>query len=505
MKKVLIPFFTLFIISLIGCSGTKGVNHKERALELLDIIEKVPKMSDIYHVETASSRSAVDPANSVHVDETYTSFPKDLKYIDTFGDGFVSMWESFGNVIVNAKLDKAITNKYSPDLDTWFGFVQTANGLPLYMHLSYDEDNDASVITRYFNDDESNLDNIECSRFSYDENGKAEATITFKQYHVSDNERTLNQGATVKFKENQSWIGYWEYEQETFDNSMSGSIHEKQKCYYVVNVNLTKRDPEVIYYLNQYTYDYDTGVFKGFYFTPAYHLVKGKISYTIQSYADSTLESGHEWLFTSFDNAGTAYASVAVSHGTPLGDMYPVSIDLYKLNGWDKIDYYHRPEDTSGYGGERYLTIGEHVYGGVAWSDYEEFDGRKWQVSAMPSNSHYYVPCITLFVPMAEVQDIQDIVLDWLESLGLSFKQAGYETLFELRNNIDNVAKDVFGKENIANLTKEEFEAFFETIYVEYDGENEIDIFMKYKSSNEIENFLWDGVQLMSDEDYRPR
>ena len=447
MKKMYNPL-TIFIVTsafiLSACGsngGGGGRTPKEgtalyRSYQLADNVEKIPTTKDIYGNNNGGVRNIAVKKNAVR-DETDPS--EDVIRFPAYDCYYDQLWSAIDGGIESAKETKnyVVTHIYS--FNTWIRGTGNIN-----YRLNYDANRDAAIIETMIeqSDTEYSYTNIYTT---YDEKGRMLIDSVGYFIRYQNNEIKIINKSSVSYVEGL----YWDYTQlETQEDFGEAGI----VYHYVIHADLTKEEKEITQIQLSEVLRRD-GSIEDVDARPSIQMTTEHLNYVTNNDINGNM------LANIYDKKGYNYIQGHTSGYTPEGCWTDVTIPLYRLTGYDKIENHYEGDDWGN--GTRYVTIGNKRYGG---QDYE-YNGLRWRVNEMVFGPGVE-PAITInlnYLDYSEREAAQ-LIRDFLSSIGLSYKEDYLDEAFHLELNKVAICeeREAFGKKNYLYITIEEFNILYE-------------------------------------------
>ena len=441
MKKTHRVFGLLVVMStfLLGACGSNnsgggGKKAKEgtalyRSYQLANNVEKLPNTTDIYGRNNAK-RSGPMRKNAV-TDETNPN--DDVTRNPAYDCYYSDLWSSIDGQVKEAKETKNFVVSKIYCFNTW---VRGSSGTDY--RLNYDANRDAAIIETMFEESEEAYTYTN-TYASYDEEGRMLIDSVFYHLSVQDNEIRILEKNAVSYVEGL----YWDFTRLERDDDFGegGIVHN-----YVIHADLTKEEKEItqIYLLRVYRAD---GTIADMEARPSIQTSTEHLNFVVDSDGNGNISSHI------YDKKGYNYLE-----GYGMGG---VSIPLYRLSGYDKIENRYEGDDWAN--GERYLTIGGQTYGGRRQQ--YDYNGLPWRVSAMISGTSVE-PALEISFHYADYSETEaaQLIRDFLSSLGLAYKEDHLDEAFHLEMNKKTLCeeREAFGKKNYLYVSIEEFNDLYE-------------------------------------------
>lgn len=465
MKKMCRHFTLLITISALlitGCGKKNGNNNNSpkegtilyRSYQLANNVEKLPSTKDIYGGSNTDNSSKKLKKNAVR-DETDPS--EDVTRFPAYSSYYAQLWGSIDGQVEDSKEMKNYVVKNIYTLNTWINTMSGTN-----YRLNYDSNRDAAIIEAMYEESDTYF-SYRYIYTTYDQEGRMLIDSVWSYMRYENNEIKVLNETSVSYVEGLYWDCTILETQEDFGE---GGITYN----YVIHANLAKEEKEITQIQLSTIYKRD-----------------GSIEHT-EARPSIQTTTEHLYFVTNNDNNGNMYANIYDKKGynyiegySPRENESHISIPLYRLTGYDKIENHYRGDDISN--GTRYFTVGNKTYGGESY----EYNGLEWRVSGMVFGPGVE-PAITIDLNYANYNEKQaaQLIRDFLSSIGLSYKEDYLEEAFHLEMNKRKICeeREAFGKKNYLYITNEEFNTLYEHyVFNDYDVKD----LKEYLSSNKID------------------
>ena len=394
-----------------------------RSYQLANNVEKLPNTTDIYGKDNAK-RSGPMRKNAVS-DETNPN--DDVTKYPAYKSYYSALWNAIDGQVEEAKETKNFVVSKIYCLNTWVRDSSGAN-----YRLNYDANRDAAIIERMFEESEEAYSYTN-TYASYDEEGRMLIDSVSYYLRVQDNEIRIIRKDAVSYVEGL----YWDFTllEGPRDFGEGGIVVNS-----LVHADLTKEEKEITQ-INLYRVFRSDG-------SIADMEVRSSIQ-TSTEHLDFVAESDSSGDISSYiyDEKGYNYLQGGVS------------IPLYRLSGYDKIENRYKGDDWAI--GERYLTIGGQTYGGKQY----DYNGLRWSVSSITTGTSVE-PTLEISFDYADYNETQaaQLIRDFLSSLGLAYKEDHLDEAFHLEMNKKTLCeeREAFGKKNYLHVSLEEFNDLYE-------------------------------------------
>ncbi len=262
---------------------------------------------------------------------------------------------------------------------------------------------------------------------------------TFYHLRVQDNEIRIIEKNAVSYVEGLSWDFTRLEGQDDFGEG--GIVHN-----HVIHADLTKKEKEITQIYLYRVFESDGSV-ADMQVSSSIQTSTEHFDFVVDSYGNRNISSHI------YDKKGYNYLQ---------GDgMASVSIPLYRLSGYDKIENRYEGDDWAN--GERYLTIGGQTYGGRRQQ--YDYNGLPWRVSAMIAGTSIE-PALEIRFHYSDYNETQaaQLIRDFLSSLGLAYKEDHLDEAFHLEMNKKILCeeREALGKKNFLYVSVEEFNDLYE-------------------------------------------
>ena len=395
-----------------------------RSYQLANNVEKLPNTADIYGRDNAK-RSGLMRKNAVS-DETNPN--DDVTKYPAYKSYYSALWNAIDGQVADAKETKNFVVSKIYCLNTW---VRDSSGADY--RLNYDANRDAAIIETMFEEPEEAYSYTN-TYASYDEEGRMLIDSVSYYLKVQDNEIRIIHKNAVSYVEGL----YWDFAllEGPRDFGEGGIVVNS-----LVHADLTKEEKEITQ-IDQYRVFRGDGSIADMEVRPSIQTSTEHLDFVVES------DSGGNITSHIYDENGYNYLQDGVS------------IPLYRLSGYDKIENRYEGDDWAI--GERYLTIGGQTYGGRKQYDY---NGLRWGVSSITTGTSVE-PTLEISFDYAHYNETQaaQLIRDFLSSLGLAYKEDYLDEAFHLEMNKKTLCeeREAFGKKNYLHVSLEEFNDLYE-------------------------------------------
>jgi|GEM_PF-3781899 len=430
----LLVVMSTFLLGACGSNNSGGGKAKQgtalyRSYQLANNVEKLPNTTDIYGRGNAK-RSGPTRKNAVR-DETNPD--DDVTRNPAYECYYSDLWSFIDGQVKDAKETKNFVVSKIYCFNTW---VRDRTGTDY--RLNYDANRDAAIIETMFEESEEAYTYTN-TYSSYDEEGRMLIDSVFYHLRVQDNEIRIIHKYAVSYVEGL----YWDYTQLERDDDFGegGIVHN-----FVIHADLTKEEKEITQ-IHQYQVFRSDGSIADMGVGPSIQTSTENLNFVVDSDGDGSISSHI------YDKKGYNYLE---GHG-----MGGVSIPLYRLSGYDKIENRYEGDDWPN--GERYLTIGGQTYGGRRQR--YDYNGLPWSVSAMIAGTSIE-PALEISFHYADYNETgaAQLIRDFLSSLGLAYKEDHLDEAFHLEMKKKTLCeeREALGKKNYLYVSIEEFNDLYE-------------------------------------------
>ena len=448
MKKMYKHFTLLIAISsllLAGCGKNNNNKNKPkegtvlyRSYQLANNIENLPSTKDIYDNPVDESHLMELKRGAIR-DETYPS--DDVNRSPAYHSYYSSLWESVDGLVNDSKDIKNYVIKNIYSLNTWITSPTGDN-----IRLNYDVNKDAAIIETMFEESESAF-SYRYIYTTYDEEGRMLIDSVWYVLRYENNQLRIVNKDSVSYVEGL----YWDFtELETQRDVGPGGVTYN----YVIHADLTKQEKEITQIRLQKVYRGD-GTIDYVNVNPSIQTTTEHLNFVTNNDNDGHMDANM------YDKKGYNYIQCFSS----IEGQASISIPLYRLEGFDKIENHYRGEDIAN--GTRYFTVGNNTYGGQRY----EYNGLNWFVDGMIFGPGIE-PAITIELNYSNYTEgeVAQLIRDFLSSIGLHYKQDYLDEAFHLELNKKQMCeeREAFGKKNYLYISEEEFN----TLYEHYDFNN---------------------------------
>ena len=437
----------------------------DRARQLAENIDKMPKVESLYVADSASLKAR---KNAEIIDETNPS--QDVLEHPALNVYYEDTWNFIDNQINNgiSIKNEAVARVFM--LNQWV-MERKEPSYQAGLKLTYDANLDAALVEqmRVYDTEQRGVQGKDydyvriCSFFG--PSGEANVDYLWTCAFLPDGESELQLGnkLMISFREN----AYWDVTlSETDPFSETETIYIKT----IIHADLSKEEREVTQVQKVTIVEEGRPIQNDI--RPAIQTVGENLISVVEMQGDMTATC---YLY---NREGYAYLISNQDLSNP-GRM--ISIPLYRLTGYDRIENHYEGDDEMN--GTRYLIVGDQVYGGNEQYDYQ---GCEWFIDAQASGvTAEPVIRISLRRDQATIENAPNFIRELLASIGLSPKEDLLEEAIRLEFGKMDVCenREALGKVGYRSVTDEEFDSIFERYDVVKIGE---ETFFEYDQAEKI-------------------